>query len=235
MTGTIPEADANELDQQEGIDNSTDTSQEEGQPQETQKEAKLTPEQIRAIAREEATRIAQSQVAKGENRIQAYIQQQVNALKATQRYSGMSDQQIEAAAQKIAVEAYTNPQITGAGQPQQQPNLQETEMHPTVEAAIALMEARGTVVEEGDPEFDQYIKPLLATGSYRTLIQATKDAMTAKEQRQQSRKSKAAVRTPGGDGGKTETDSTDISNITDSKELYRLGSLQMQQGGGRKK
>lgn len=235
MTGNTSDADVTPLDPQEDIDNSTDTSQEEGQPQETQKEAKLTPDDYRAIAREEAMKIAQSQVAKGESRIQRFIQQQVDALKATQRYSGMSDQQIDAAAQKIAVDAFTNPQLIGEGQPQQQANLQQTEMHPSVEAAIALMETRGTVVEEGDPEFDKYVKPLLESGDYRNLIKATQTAITAKEQRQQSRKSKAAVRAPGGDGGTTPTDSTDISGITDSKELYRLGSLQMQQGGGRKK
>lgn len=230
MTGFIPEADELETDPSTA-DASADTSQEEGQEPEPQKETPLTLDQIRVIAREEATRIAQSQVAKGENRIQGYIQQQIAALQQTKTLLGLSDQQVQAAQDKIIRDAYTQ-QIDGAGQPQAQQYQQQPEMHPAIEAALAMMEAQGTIVEEGDPEFES-IRPLLQAGDYRNLIATTKNAMALKTQRLQSRKGKATVRAPGGASGQPETD-TDISGITDSKELYRLGSRQVHAGGRRK-
>ncbi len=230
MTGIIPEADELETDPSTA-DASADTSQEEGQEPEPQKETPLTLDQIRVIAREEATRIAQSQVAKGENRIQGYIQQQIAALQQTKTLLGLSDQQVQAAQDKIIRDAYTQ-QIDGAGQPTAQQYQQQPEMHPAIEAALSLMEAQGIIVEEGDPEFES-IRPLLIAGAYNLLIPATKNAMALKTQRLQSRKGKAPVRTPGGAGGQPETD-TDITGITDSKELYRLGSRQVYAGGRRK-
>lgn len=227
MTGNIPEADTPDLDPQE-IDSSPDTTNEVGQPKEPQKETPLTQEEIRAIIRDEATRISQSLVAKGENRTQRFIQQQVAALKQSQRYSGLTDQQIQDAAQKIAVDAYTNPQLyEEAGQPSQQPDSQ-TEMHPTVEAAISMMEARGTIVEEGDPEFDRFVKPLLERGAFnKELLSATLQAMDAKEKRTQDRKSKAAARAPGGGSGSA-TEPNDISNVNDPAQLYELGERRIQ-------
>jgi len=230
MTGFIPDADELETDPSTA-DTSADTSQEEGQEPEPQKETPLTLDQIRGIAREEATRIAQSQVAKGENRIQGYIQQQIAALQQTKTLLGLSDQQVAAAQDKIIRDAYTQ-QIDGAGQPTAQQYQQQPEMHPAIEAALAMMEAQGTIVEEGDPEFES-IRPLLAAGDYRNLIATTKNAMAQKTLRLQSRKGKATVRAPGGASGQPETD-TDISNITDSKDLYRIGSRQVYAGGRRK-
>ena len=236
MTGFIPEADEVETDPSPA-DTSTDTSQEEGQDTDPQKEIQLTPEQIRTIermVREETARVAsklQSQVARGENRIQGYIQQQIAALQQTKTLLGLSDQQVQVAQDKIIRDAYTQ-QIDGAGQPTAQQYQQQPEMHPAIEAALAMMEAQGTIVEEGDPEFES-IRPLLQAGDYRNLIATTKNAMALKTQRLQSRKGKATVRAPGGASGQPETD-TDISGITDSKELYRLGSRQVHAGGRRK-
>jgi len=229
MTGFIPEADELETDPSTA-DTSADTSQEEGQEPEPQKETPLTLDQIRAIVREEATSIAQSQVAKGENRIQRYIQQQLTAIQQTKDLFGLSEQQVREAQDKVIRDAYT--QQTEAGQPTAQQHQQQPEMHPAIEAALSLMEAQGIIVEEGDPEFES-IRPLLQAGDYRNLIATTKQAMAQKTLRLQSRKGKATVRAPGGAGGTPETD-TDISNITDSKDLYRIGSRQVYAGGRRK-
>ena len=224
MTGQIPEADQAEQDQPESVDTSAELSTESQQP-ETPKEQPLTAEQYREIARQEAMRIAQSQVAKGEHRIQQYIQQQVAALKQAQPYTGMSDQQVQDAAQKIAIDALTNPNLPEFGQTQQPPYLQEPVMHPTIDAAIQMMRSNGTIVEEGDPEF-QTIAPILASGDFSRLIEVTNAAMKAKTLRLQSRKEKATVRTPSGAPGNP-TDVNDISQINDSEQLYELGDRRM--------
>src|SRR5689334_22701689 len=69
------------------------------EPQTEQKP--LTLEDYRKIAREEATRIAQSQVAKGESRIQKQIQEKFDALEKTKTTLKLSDDQVKQAKQDI--------------------------------------------------------------------------------------------------------------------------------------
>ena len=89
----------------------------------------------------------------------------------------------------------------------------------------------GVYVSPRDPEYARIQRELEnPNGSLAKTIRAAGVAAEAKKARLQQAKQNAQARTMSG-GGQT-ADPKDISGITDSKELYRLGSQQM--AGGRK-
>lgn len=188
---------------------SADTPDEGGREEEQQTEKPLTRADVQRIADEisarNATRIAQSLVAKGENRITAKIQDQIRALNMNKDVLGLTPQQIEQARQKIVMDAYAE-EPTGQeqasrsqSQVQQQP---EAGIPVNVISAVKMMQDAGMIVEEGDPEFEQYIAPILNRNPNpgMEIVRATAKAMDAKENRLNAKKSKSPARAPQGGG-----------------------------------
>lgn len=174
-------------------------------PTEPQTETPPTLEDYRKIAREEATRIAQSQVAKGETRIQKLITDKFAALEQTKDTLGLSADQVAQAKQKIVTEAYSSPP---SGEP---PTTQaEPPASSDADQAIQFMNAQianvfeevGTSVIKSDPEFAEIQKVVDASwndpkGLSKILLAANK-AATTKAARLQSQQGTAAARITAG-------------------------------------
>lgn len=124
------------------------------QPQEPQKEQRpLTIEDVQR----EATRIAQSMVAKGENRIQKQIQEKFAALEATKKVLNLTDEQVKRAKQDIVTEAY-------AAEPQgESVTTDGPGANPEVDQAIQYLNAQidgvfadvGEKITPADPEMKE--------------------------------------------------------------------------------
>lgn len=160
----------------------------------------LEEQRIRQIAQEEATRIAQSQVAKGENRINARIQQQLQALEQTKGVLKLTDDQVAEARKNIVTDAFTSEPEQPATDQQPEP-----ELHPLAQVAFPIFDEVGVRVEDGDPEFNT-LKPYLmdpapTPAKLAKFVQATYAAAAAKNERLASNKEKASLRVPGGGAG----------------------------------
>lgn len=159
----------------------------------------------RRIAREEAARVAQSFTDKASNRIMQQVQEQIAALEISAGALGLSAEQVDEAKQKIVMKAITaKPQGTQAsdsGQPDARGQYQQG-LHPVVAQAVAMMEAEQMSIDEGEPEFEQYIKPLLSSGAPDArLLRATSKALDAKAERLAKQRDAAAARAASGAGG----------------------------------
>jgi hypothetical protein len=168
-----------------------------------QTEKPLTLEMVRQLAREEATRIAQSQVAKGENRIQKVIKERFDALEKTKSALGLSDDQVAQARQKIMTEAYSSPDDA---QPNQQTTPSDQPADPNVDQAIQYLTRQvhnvfarvGQTVTRSDPEYaalqkavdDNWTNPEGLTD----ILLAARDAAAAKTARLQTQQQTAAGR-----------------------------------------
>lgn len=120
------------------------------QPTETKP---LTIEDVRA----EATRIAQSFVDKAENRISAKAQEQINALKLTQGALGLTDEQVETAANKIVLNDLKAPRTEQASSaPQTQTNQPAQAIDPVIQETLDVFKSEGITIDTTDPEY----KPL---------------------------------------------------------------------------
>ena len=127
---------------------SPETSPQAEQPTETKP---LTIEDVRA----EATRIAQSFVDKAENRISAKAQEQINALKLTQGALGLTDEQVETAANKIVLNDLKAPRTEQASPaPQTQTNQPAQEIDPVIQETLDVFKAEGVTIETTDPEYE---------------------------------------------------------------------------------
>lgn len=207
-----------------GVEVPETAAQEASTQPEPQTETPLTPELVRQMAREEATRIAQSQVAKGENRIQKLIQEKFTALDKTKETLGLSPEQVTQAKQKIVTEAYSSTEE----------ETQET-TPPTspanVEQAIQYMNAQitnvfdevGTSVTKADPEFKDLQKVVDESWNDQKglakILLATQRAATAKAARLQRNSQGAAARVVGGSGERTQTNPRMSSSDKISKGL----------------
>lgn len=165
----------------------------------------LTREDILNLVRTEATRIAQSQVNKGESRIQKQIQEKFAALEMAKGPLNLSPEAIEQAKQKIVTDAYNSPQEeTQTKQETQQPPA------PGFDAAVQFMNAQigivfqqaNQTVKPGDPEFTALQKAIDDNfsddnGLAKILVAADRAAQ-AKTIRLQKQQSTAAGRVLGG-------------------------------------
>lgn len=197
MPDEISQAQAAQASAQPGA---TETTPPQGSTQqEAQTETQPNSEEtMRRIAREEANRIGQSLVAKGEARIQKRIQEQFRAPDLNKKVLGLTDDQVKQARQGIVAEAYAaeepeQPQASGAQS--DEPNLDD--YPPAVQAALAMMEDAGVTVQEGDPEFTELIKPILDKGNPGpSLLMATAKAIEKKQARTLQHTQAAPLRTP---------------------------------------
>ncbi|CAK0772521.1 hypothetical protein CCP3SC15_450002 [Gammaproteobacteria bacterium] len=206
------------------------------QTEQAKQEPKFDEALYRKIAREEAAKVAQSFTAKAENRIGERVQEQIRALEMSQKVLGLSDAQVDAAKQQIAIQAMiAKPEAetpAGALQQSQTANPNQPQLHPAIADALSMMEAEKTSIDEGDPEFTKFIKPHFGeaelNGSKFRMDVAR--AIDAKQARLNAQKETAPARSPGGAGGGGPIDPNDIAKITDSAELYRLGEKRMRAG-----
>jgi hypothetical protein len=201
-------------------------------PAETEPQQEKAPslEEYRQIAREEAIRAAQSQVAKGENRIQRFIQEKFQALEASKGVLNLSDEQVKQAKKDIVAQAYESAPEAEA----------ETAAAPTPDAMIqqqaefvysqidAVFNEHGVTITPNDPNFKELEKALNdPQGSFaKTLVVANKIAAAAAARTAQKKES-AAGRVTG--GGPVTSNDNSISGITDSATLYEIGDKQIRE------
>jgi hypothetical protein len=148
---------------------------------------------LRKLAREEATRIAQSLVDKGESRITKQIQDRLAALEMTRGDLGLTDEDVERARQKIITNVMTaKPEPAPASAPAPS---EVSEVNPVYAKTLQVFEEEGVTVEEGDPEFkeimDAWNDP---KGSETKYLKAVYRAVSAKQQRTASQQEHAAAR-----------------------------------------
>lgn len=116
----------------------------------------MTLEQYREIAREEATRAAQSLVDKAEHRISRRAQEQINALELTKGTLGLSDEDVTKARQQIVLnDLSTKPAEPSSPATQTQTSAQ-TETDPVIAETLEVFKQEGITIETSDPEY----KPL---------------------------------------------------------------------------
>lgn len=206
MPDVTPQAVPVELVAPQGTKVPESTPQGNTQP-ELQKDVPLTLETVRQLAREEATRIAQSQVAKGENRINQRIQEQFAALNLNKSALGLTDEQVTQAKQRIVTDAYTAEDVPQTSAPST-PDVDQAIQYLNAEIGNVFAEV-GTTVTPADPEF----KNLQATvdaawndprGLTKILI-AANQAANAKAQRVAALQENATARVVSGGGGQPST------------------------------
>lgn len=162
--------------------------------QEPPKEVPITEEKVRQIAISEAQRFA----AKGDNAIRVEIQKRFESLEQNKDILKLSPEQMEQAKKDIVADVFAKPP-TPEGEA---PPAGVEKLHPMVEAAIGMMNAGKVTVEEGDPEFETFIKPVLSGPMIGyELLHQTALAMEAKKQRLLSNSQLATLRTPSGPAG----------------------------------
>lgn len=190
---------------------------------EPQTETPLTPEQVAAIekiADQRAFRIAQSQVAKGENRIQKLIQDKFAALDQTKGALGLSDEQVAQARQKIVADVYSATE--------EPPTSTPPPTEPSVDELIQFMNAQiksvfddiGTAVTKADPEFADLQKAVDASwndpNGMTKIIRAADKAATAKAARLQKQNQNAAARVVGGGGPQSSGQAPQVKSAHDA-------------------
>jgi hypothetical protein len=178
------------------------TTEQVSTPAEPQKERTLTLEDVQR----EATRIAQSLVAKGENRINQRIQEQFSALEMSKKALGLSDEQVAQAKQKIVTDAFTasEPETTGE-QPGNPPAVSVDQAIQYLNDQItAVFDVEGTTVNPSDPESKIIQEAMDRSWNDRNglaiILGAARKAATTKAQREASQKETAASRVISGGG-----------------------------------
>lgn len=197
------------------------TTEKVSSQQEPQTETPLTPELVRQWAREEATRIAQSQVAKGENRIQALIKERFDALDKTKDTLKLTEAQVAQAKQNIVTEAYSTEEV--------EPQTTQPTSTPDVDQAIQYLneqiadvfEQLGTTVTKNDPEFKALQEAVDKSwndpkGLAKILLTAS-TAAAAKAARLQKNTRNAPARIVGGGSEHTPT----TPSLTPSEKLSK--------------
>ena len=153
---TSPAASQEPVTQQDAITPEFTPGQGRPQPESQSEATPLTPEQIAVIERiadQRAAAIANSQVQRGEARIQKLIQEKFKALEATAPTLGLSKDQIDQAKQKIVTEAYGSSETTQTNQPApSQADNDQAIQFMNAQIGIVFKEV-GTSVTKSDPEF----------------------------------------------------------------------------------
>lgn len=200
-------------------------------PVEPQTEKPLTLEDVRKLLRDEVTPIIQSQVAKGENRIEKRIQERFAALEENKSTLKLTDDQVAEAKRAIISEeqmnAYSPAQSPTGEAAAPAPELEQMERFVANQIEATFQEVGVRVTPDDVDEF----KTINAAwndpnGSLaKTLIAVTK-AAEAKAARLALQKQNAAARVVSG-GAESTSDPNNISNITDAKTLYRMGEAKL--------
>lgn len=173
---------------------------------EPQTEEPINREVVEQIAREVATRIAQSQVAKGENRINEVIQNKFKALEESKGALNLSDDQVAQARQKIVVDAYSAVEETPTNVPAQSPDVDQAIQFMNAEIGNVFAEI-GTSVTKADPEFADLQKAVNDSWNdprgLVKILRAAEKAATAKAERTAKQQENAQARVVSGGGEAT--------------------------------
>ena len=174
--------------------------------QNAQEQKGLSAEEYRAIAREEATRAAQSLVDKAEARISKKAQEQIAAIDLTKHSLGLTDEQVEQAKQKVIYQDLTSPrqQEQASTPPPAQQVQAQTEIDPVIAETLDVFKAEGITIETSDPEY----KPLDAilkdpNGNIHQYRKELFKQIEAKRQRVATNQQQAPARVIS--GGQTQT------------------------------
>lgn len=130
-------------------DNASTTEQQNQTPPLTKEQLDV----VEKLVQEQATRIAQSFVDKAANRISKEAQAQIEALKLTQSALGLTDEQVEQAADKIVMrdlKAARQEPASSQPTPQQQA---PTDVHPAIAKTLEVFKMEGITIETSDPEY----------------------------------------------------------------------------------
>ncbi len=235
MSDVNSQATDEPITQQEEV---AETTPAEGSTQEQpQKEAQpLTRDDILTMLREVIPQsvqpLIQSQVAKGENRINQRITERFAALDANKSVLKLSDDQVQTAKRDIINEeqmnAFASQQSPQAGGQVQAPSKESVDPGQFVEQQINnTFDLVGTKVTPQDVEWAMIQKELDdPNGSLAKTQLAAAFAAKAKGTRLAAQQKNATARVTSTGGGST-VDPSDISNITDSKTLYKLGEKKL--------
>jgi hypothetical protein len=197
MSDVISQAPAEPITQQDEVaENATPEVSTQEQPQ---TEQPPTLEAYRQIAREEATRVAQSQVAKSENRTNQRIAERFAALEANKGILKLTEDQVQTAKREIINEeqmAAFTPQESQASTPGQAPSNDSADFGQFVYDQIdKTFELIGTPVTTQDKEWAMIQKELDdPMGSIAKTQLAAIDASRAKATRLAEQKAKAPAR-----------------------------------------
>jgi hypothetical protein len=193
-------------------DEVAETTPDQGSTQaQPQTEAKpLTAEDFRQIAREEAMRVAQSQTAKSENRINQRIAERFAALDTNKGVLNLTDDQVKQA-QKAIIEdeqmnAFAKPTPQAQSGQAQPPSTEPFDPGQFIETlkTNAFKLAGGTEVTPNDKEWAG-MQAILddPNGNPDLFVLASIDASRAKAQRLQAQQKKAPGRLAGAAGAAT--------------------------------
>lgn len=171
---------------------------EEQQPEQT-----FTLDQVRQIIRQEVGPLIQSQVAKSENRTEKRIQERFAALEETRAALNLSDEQMEAAQNRIIREEQMNalkpksPKGNETQPPAADAEAQQVQFMNTVES---IFQREGVSLDENSPEWKKYVAPIWNDPNGDPLEALAAVTLAAKEQRERlaALKGNAKARIPGG-------------------------------------
>jgi hypothetical protein len=183
----------------------------------------LTIADVERIADERAARIAQSMVDKAENRISKKAQEQIRALDLNKATLGLTDEQVNTAKQQIVYNDLTTLSAGAASPAAPTPPTDASDPDPVIQETLDIFAAEGVTIDTADPEYkvlDVILRdPKANIHIYRKELYKQ---IEAKRARVELNRTQAAARVVGG-GSQATSDPGDIKNITDSKQLYRLG------------
>lgn len=151
------------------------------------------------VTREELDRIiaqTKSEVRQADKQRAKQIKAEMNALKESLTASGIQvTPQQEAILQEKVEQRLDIQQESPTGD-----DISAEDIPPEVQQSIAMMNKRGVIVREADPEFKQFLQPVLDSGDLSDLNFATVQAIQAKQARQLQTQQQANLRTPTGGG-----------------------------------
>lgn len=178
---------------------------EPGKPQEGQEPEQGQEEKPEFVTRDELSQViaqTKSEIKMADRQRAKQIKDQVSQIEKTLEASGItvSDEQKEKIQTQVAAQYSDTDE--GEGTPAPDQPIDAGDIPDQWIDAIDLMGKRGVIIQEGEAEFNEFIKPLLerddAPGYEITL--AVDKAITAKLERTSTQKEKAPLRTPAGGG-----------------------------------
>jgi hypothetical protein len=185
---------------------------------ETQKEPQMSVDEVRRIAREEALRTSQSLTDKAEDRMKKHL----DTLKAANvKVTPEQEQGLRSTITKEVMEE------ARGGQASSQPAPGGD--NPVMQFVAGIIAEEGVQILDGDPELGEVTKALQdPKATYHSIHKALTKAIDTKRERLSTSQEKANLRVLGVGG--TSVSSDDISGITDSAELYKIGEERLKKG-----
>ena len=177
-------------------------SPQDASPQE--QPAEQTQEQPNFVTREELAQheadLMRRMKQSTSDMVQARVNERFAALEVNRKTLGLSDEQFEAAKQKIVVEEFSaKPEAAPASAAQ--PDAQ-AQVHPVLAATMEAFQKAGVEIVDGDPEMPIILKAWNdPNGNMIDYGAAVQNAIEAKKARLASQKDKAAVRAGGAGNG----------------------------------